>query len=90
MYGSFGRTPLVRRTRRLMLIRVGGLTALLVSAVLLWSDPAVLALVAGAVLLVTVTALYLVECRYAQALERALVRNGEWRDAWSSRTIPRS
>lgn|GEM_PF-2897762 len=74
---STERTPLARKKRSLTVIRLAGLVGLLAAAALLWTDPPVLGAVAGAVLLLGVTAFYLVEVQYSHALERALARSVE-------------
>jgi hypothetical protein len=69
---SSDQTPLARKKRSLVVIRVAGVVILLGAIALLWSDPPVLGAVAGAVLLLAVTGFYLVEVQYSRALERAL------------------
>ncbi|MCW3493507.1 hypothetical protein [Microbacterium sp. SSM24] len=55
----------------MFVIRTVGLALLLVATVLFWNDTAVLGAVTGAVMLLFVTASYLVEVSYSRALERA-------------------
>lgn len=66
------RTPLAQKKRALLGLRIVGPVLLIAAVVVFWRDPAAVSAVAVAVILLTVTALYLVEVRYARALERAL------------------
>jgi len=71
---SSEQSPLARKKRNLLVLRITGLVTLLTAVVLLWNDPPVLGAVAGTALLLTATAFYLVEVQYSRALERALAR----------------
>lgn len=65
-------SALSRKKRSMMIVRLVAVALLAGSAVVLWSDPAFLGAVAGAILLLTVTGFYLVEHRYAVASEQLL------------------
>lgn len=73
--GTSEQTPLAEKKRSVLIIRIVGLVALVGAAALLWNNLPLLGEVAGAVLLLAVTGFYLVEARYAKALERALARS---------------
>lgn len=72
---SHTRTPLADKKRLLLAVRIAFVVILLGVTALLRSDPAVLS---GAVLTVAAlaaTGFYLVEARYARALERVIVHS---------------
>ncbi|GGM56243.1 hypothetical protein [Microbacterium saperdae] len=58
----------------MLVIRVAALMGLVSGAVALWNNLPVLGTVAFAILLLTVTGLYIVEAQYAKGLERILAQ----------------
>jgi hypothetical protein len=68
-------TPHAQKKKRLLMIRIAGLVVLTCAVALLWNDLPLLGAVAGAVLLLGITGFYLVEARYARALERTLAQS---------------
>jgi hypothetical protein len=68
-------TPLARKKKSLQMIRIVGLAVFTCAVALLWNDLPLLGAVAGALLLLAVTGFYVVEARYARALERTLAQS---------------
>lgn len=66
--------PLAHKRRVMTVLRVGGVALMLGALILLWSDPAALTTVLLVLNLLVAAGHYLVEARYARALERTLVR----------------
>lgn len=69
-------SALSQKKRNMRVLRLLALALLAGSTVVLWTVPALLGAVAGAILLLTATGLYLIEHRYAVALERQLTAAG--------------
>jgi hypothetical protein len=74
---SEGLTPFQRRRRSNLIIRIAGLLLLAAAVILWWHDLPLLGAVAGAILLLAVTAFYLVERQYSRALVAALAQTGK-------------
>ncbi|AZS41378.1 hypothetical protein CVS54_02727 [Microbacterium oxydans] len=66
--------PMEKRKRSLLIISWVAPVLALVAAIVFWNEPSMLSAIAAAILLLMMTALYLVERRFSRALIAALRR----------------